>query len=363
MQTKESFSLLMNDFSKAINNANGKMDGRTFWPGSGGQLAASYIAIDANDILQKMSKLDMEKTNFTDLFRTPAKMRYVLTGNYMIGLKVLVRDKKISKEESINAVKDFFSVLEKLVDSDPFCLKGKNLVYNKKQLNQELDSIIFQKADETTKKTLPRLSVALDSLIWSEYYDVFIDAGLNLHGPYILKDRHILVVKDYFDLKPVEIWDSVKEFPFKRIKISLKYKPIDLKIDYLMHQTSTKPLAQNLVEWHAEAFDENGKSFLLQADSLEELTAKALQVSSNQVEYVNNLELLDKIRKGAEICYYQLKEFREFFDKKWFPPQEVFEAIEKRGLECWNKFDWRNKEKQHSTTVDWAKRYDPRESL
>jgi hypothetical protein len=363
MQTKESFSLLMNDFSKAINDAQGKMDGRTFWPGSGGQLSASYIAIDANDILQKMSGLEIEKTNFKELFKTPAKIRYVLTGNYIIGLKVLVRDKKISKEESINAVKSFFYALEKLVDSDPFCLKGKNLVYNKKQLKQKLSQISFQKADDQIKKSLPRLSVSLDSLIWSEYYDIFIDAGINVHGPYTLADGNILLIKDYFDLKPVEIWDSVKEFPFKSVKLFLKFKPIDLTIDYLMHETSTQALAPNLLEWHAEAFDEKGKSFLLQSDSFEELTAKTMQVSSKQVEYVNGLVLLDKIKKGAELCYYQLKEFREFFGKKWFPPKEVFDIIEERGLERWEKFDWKNKQKQHSATVDWAKRYDPREGL
>lgn len=363
MQTKESFSQMMTDFSKAIHNAQEKVDGRTFWPGGGGQLSASYIELDAWSISQKMLKINPKEIDAETLFGTPGKIRYVLTGNYIIGLKVLVRDKKISRQESINAVKPFFYALEQLVESDPFCLKGKNLVYNKNQLKEKLEKIDFKKADLQSKKILPRLSVSLDSLIWSEYYDVFIDAGVNIHGPYSLEDGSLLVVKDYFDLKPVEIWDSVKEFPFKRIKLFLKYKPIDIKIDYLMHVTSSQPLAPNLIGWHAEAFDETGKQFLLESDCFEELIAKAIALSSRQVEQVNSLELLDKIKKGAEICYYQLKEFREHFDKTWFPPKQVFDAIDKKGLECWKKFDWKNKEKEHSSTIDWAKKYDPREKL
>ena len=96
MQTKESFSQQMNDFHKVISACLKKMDGRTFWPGSGGQLAASYIEIDALDILRKVVAAKEKGVGAKQLFRSPTQIRYLLVGNYIVGLKVLIRDKKIT---------------------------------------------------------------------------------------------------------------------------------------------------------------------------------------------------------------------------------------------------------------------------
>jgi hypothetical protein len=274
-----------------------------------------------------------------------------------------VREKKITKKQSIDSIKNFFNALERLSPGDMFCLKGSNPVFSKKELSSELKGIIFNKADEEARKIIPRLGVSLDSLIWSEYYDIFIAAGMDIQGPFVLENGRILVIKDFFDLKPVEIWDSVKEFPAKRIRLFLKYNPIDLKIDYLLHETSSQPLSQNLFEWAVEMTDSKGKKTFLSSEDIPELTAKALEIVSKQTDFVNSLPRLEQIRKGAEICYYQSKELREFFNSSWKPPKEVFQAIESKGLEVWEKFDWKKKHDEHSSKADWIKRYDPREKL
>jgi len=348
----------MNEFLQSISLALGKTDGRTFWPGSGGQLTASYIAIDTLDIFTKLSKLKSKKSS-EFLFKTPTKIRYLLFGNYLVGLKVLIRDGKIEREVAQDSVKQLFSYLNGMVDSDPFCLNGTNLVRGEKNLQKTLEEVVFRKADSKAKKDISRLVVSLDSMIWALYYDVFIDAGMEYEGPYRLEDGSVLLIKDYFDLKPLGIWSTTKEFPFKEVKLFLKYKSIDLKIDCLLHETSSQSLSPNLLEYSVQV--SNGKSKkTVGYEEIDKLIYEAMEVVSTQTALVDKLKTIEKIYKGAEICYYQLKEFREAMGSAWKPPKEVFEQIDKRGLEVWEKFDWKNRQK--SGPVDWSKVYDLRES-
>ncbi len=354
----------MNDFFNSLNYAIEKTDSGTFWPGGGGQIGSPFVAIDAlalhNQLLElKKNKSASELTNF---FYNPSVIRYVVVGNFIIGLKVLIRDKKISLESAKESLEFFLDILDSKMDSDPFCVTGKNNWFSQKKVNILVQNLTFNSADEKEQTLISRMVIALNSLVWSFYYDIYVEAGFEFHGPYNIEfngKKYSLLIRDYHDLKPIDLWENAKKISNQSVKLYLLYSRVDIKLDYFMHELSDEPLRKNLAFYAIELTDSEGKKSFVQVNDCIEIIEEVEKTTFEQVNFVNKLDTIEKIKKGAMICFYQLKSFREKIGIDWKPSKEVFEAIDTKGLEKWEKFKARaNAISTGTANIDWSAKYD-----
>jgi hypothetical protein len=354
----------MSEFFKSLNFAIEKTDSGTFWPGGGGQIGSPFIAIDAFDLHQQLLELKKQKTaqELVDYFYNPSIIKYVAVGNFIIGLKVLIRDKKVNIESAKESLDFFLDILDAKMSKDPFCTTGANNWFKQDQINALLEELKFHEVTETNQGLMSRLVIALNSLVWSFYYDIYVESGFEFHGPYNVKhneENYSLVIRDYHDLKPTELWDNAKKFNFKSIKLYLLYSNVNISLDYFMHEISDEPLRTNLKCCVIETVDSFGKREFISIQDTLKISESAEKLTFDQVNFVNQLETLDKIKQGAMICYYQLKNFREKMNIDWKPPKKVFDAIDKKGLEKWEKFKARASTiSAGEANIDWSSKYD-----
>jgi len=354
----------MSDFFKSLNYSIEKTDSGTFWPGGGGQIGSSFIAIDALTFHNQL--LDLKKTKtareVADYFYNPSIIRYVAVGNFIIGLKVLVRDNKITLDLAKESLTFLFDILDAKMNSDPFCMSGKNDWYNKEQIDSLIKELTFEKVGEAEQKLVSRLVIALNSLVWSFYYDIYVESGFEFHGPYPVTyagKQYSLLIRDYHNLRPIELWDFAKKFDIKSVRVYLLYSGVNISLDYFMHEISDKTLRTNLESCSIEVTDSSGKTrFISVMDSLN-IAESAEKIAFDQVSFVNKLETIEKIKKGAMVCYYQLKNFRETLGVDWKPSKEVFDDIDAKGLDRWEKFKARaNSISAGKADIDWSAKYD-----
>ncbi|MDD4081923.1 MAG: hypothetical protein PHD05_00915 [Sphaerochaetaceae bacterium] len=358
------FSKNLDEMLDSISGSMGKVDRRTYWPATGSQLTGSYIELEALDIFNTLLPLDVLIINPFKLFKFPSKIRCLLAGTYLVGLKILIKEGKINREDAFLTIEKLFFLLAKMCKSDIFALNGSNLILSNG--DAELLSAKVQNVDSVIAKTVSRLIVSLDSLILSLYYDIFTNAGVDYHGPYKLADGDVLLVREYFDIKPIELWPSVSELPYARVRVSLRYAPIEIKLDYLMHQTADKPLLSNLKGVLVEVFDGQGNIQELSPQKMIELTTCLLGFIQKQTALINSLSILEKVKKGAEISHYQLKEFKEYFGESWLPSEEILNQINLRAIQVWEKYSIKSVESDKIpidkpvSPINWARIYDPR---
>ncbi|MFA6268531.1 MAG: hypothetical protein WCW13_05370 [archaeon] len=354
----------MTDFFTSLTNAIDKTDSGTFWPGGGGQIGSSFLKVDARDLHNQLQALKKNKTasEATTYFYNPSTIRYVAVGNFIIGLKMLIRDNIITLDSAKESLDFFFDILDQKVSTDPFCLNNKNIWFNKNQINQVLNEVNFKKVDLVEQTVVSRLVIALNSLVWSFYYDIYVESGFEFHGPYSVEyenNEYKLIIRDYHDLRPAALWEKANNFGYKSIKLYLLYSDVNIGIDYFMHEFSDKPLRTNLAFCAVETVDTAGNTKFFPINEVTPIAESAEEIAFEQVNYVNQLETIEKINMGARICYYQLKSFRDALGINWEPPQEVFDLIKQKGLERWEKFKSRaEKISAGVAKIDWGSKYD-----
>ena len=64
---------------------------------------------------------------------------------------------------------------------------------------------------------------------------------------------------------------------------------------------------------------------------IRELAEKLGEKAQKQAQFVNGLEIHDKIRKCAMAAYYGLKKFYLHFSDRWYPAEKLEEAFKSLG--------------------------------
>ncbi|GEM_PF-2315909 len=352
---------LPSEFLDSVENAVKNTDRATFWPGGGAQIAGSFIENDALELHNLLLQVQQRVTahEAAKFVYNPSVIRYVLAGNYVIGLKLLIRNKKLTLNQAEKSLDFFIELLGEKMADDPFCVAGRNYWFSKKQTEEILQKKKFEVATESAARVVSKAIIALNSLVWSLYYDIYIAAGCEFHGPYDVNyknQKFQLVIRDYFDLKPFDIWPDIQDYPFRSVTLYLLYSKTDIAVDFYMHDTSSKPLRPNLKFFYAEARDSNQKTVQIKPRELNRLIQTTIGFVDRQTKKINEMSIPEKILSGANICYYQLKDLKTAFNCDWHPTPETIFQIKKRGITVWNKYVQKNDDIHDST--DWKERYD-----
>lgn len=352
----------INKFVKAIEQSFEGLNPKTNWPLNGAQIDSYFDVDEGLDMYYRIKKLRETKTTkeIADMLPSPDVIRIFLQHNGIIGLKVAkkLNIDEISAEDRTNYTLFLFNVLREKVKGDIFCLDGKNSLLDEREVKEILNSTNWNLIEDAQdKRKISFLTVMGNNVVYTTFFDPYMTGGFYLHGPYSVSDKFgegaILVVRDYHDLCPKELWTDL-EMPYKKLKILAVYKNLDLKINFVNHPITRDSIGDKLIAYKIYLDDKE-----IDINKIDELTGLFHKISSTQTKKVNSWSDLDKVRMGAKIAFYLFKDFREKMGDRWIPENEIEQTIDKFGDEFIKKFAF--KENKIPDLEHWKRIFDPRE--
>jgi hypothetical protein len=166
---------------------------------------------------------------------------------------------------------------------------------------------------------------------WSFYWNYYGAAGYDIHGPYHpgAFEGSQMVVKDYFNPCPIELWPLAKEVPFKSAMLVQIYKDTDIKISFGNRIVNQGDLAGNNSHF---VFIVDGKQ-VTGLKTIQEIAQKIADITKRQTDYVNAMEKMDVVRMCAKLSFYIHKGFYLYFGKDWYPEADIEANIKALGRE------------------------------
>ncbi len=211
--------------------------------------------------------------------------------------------------------------LSKMVETMKLLKRGE--IFFEDDTNKILDDDEINKLQNSLNKnkdiSINKLITILTSYVYVIYshWDCY---SMEVHGPYKVKDG-IIIVRDFFNLRPQELFDITKDFPFDKIKIVTLYKNIDIKFDIYNHILTDRNLYEELKAYSIYFDDKIDNSRISETiDNAKKLT---LKIS----EKWNGMTKKEKAKMYVDEAYYGLKEFRKFLGKDWKTPQTITERL------------------------------------
>lgn len=343
---------IIDNFLLANKNCILTIDTRTVWPANVSQIEAYFSDIYSKIFFEKFKNNPKEFEKALNTLRM-FTIHNMLHHSKVAGLKVLKKFENypITQKEMVDFIVFMLNVAKKKSKGKLFCLNEDYKILDNKEINKINENLIWTKSsDLTTKKEIGNLIVSLDSLIWSLYFDPYRSAGSEIHGPYLV-DNYYILIRDYFDLNPKEIWPIKNKY--LSVKMYLKYpKDIGIKINFIDQVNSSKPLGKELISFSVLV---DGKN-VVSSSEINFLFKYFSILTESQSQKVNKLIPLEIIKKGAEIYYYSNRDFFKYYKEDWRPSREVYDRIDSWGLKFWNQY--KNSEK---VSINFfMKLFDPR---
>ena len=235
--------------------------------------------------------------------------------------------------------------IDRLVDiiscqriGDPFCENWKNIVWSDDKVEETLATCRFFDAQGPDRKQLRATVAKLNTTLW--HYCIFIQIGHRaysheFHGPYPLGGGESLLVREYYNLKPVEVWKFSSKMPFDRVTTLEVYRNIEIQVDAFGHlklsDSSPGNFPDNLQRFGMRIEGQN----LERIEELEALSAKCLGVLVTANSSVRSLAEEEKkqfwVKKLLDMRCFGLKPQKEILEEDWAPSNHVLGLVERTG--------------------------------
>jgi len=290
-------------------------DGRDYWPFHPVFLDSLVAPIMFKELLRIFHILESKGYTLTDIGKMIYSPTKIANYQYLWPIKTI---KTLTYDEKYELAKYFVKLLVILRNGEPFCEKGRNLVWSKRVLEQNLEKYkeYFIDTRENCKmvQLLSRLEGLLASYSEALYY-YMIDLSRMMHGPYFLENNSTAFVKEYLHLKAEDLWDVVSDFPFDHFKEIGIYRNIDITVFFMGHTHSKPPFPQAIEKFIILVDNKPIKNLDTLRDLYEkvkERTEKAAQVITEKLEDKDFL-----LKKGIDMFFYPLKPIYNEIGENW----------------------------------------------
>jgi hypothetical protein len=334
--------------------------GSDLWPLKPKQLFP-YIDMDqCLDLWTKFQELKKKGVTTKEIAVTigrPSLVRHLIANVACTGLKVAetLNIGDITRGDQTELVKNLIDILYEMTPDDPLCESGTNRIHTPQQIDDIINKTDWQETDEEKRKSIGTLNVDLVTLTWALYWPYFPSIGYETYGPYPVGHRGTLLVKDYYHLKPKLIWPEAVKIPFEHITLYQIFDTRDVQLTFSNRIVSQTNLFQT-DSFYAGVVD--GKT-VTDPKTVEAIAEQMATEAKNQTARVNDLTDVEKVKKGAQLSYYSLKEFYEKYFGHWFPEAIVDKTINKLGT----TFIDSGREQKDRTKEEAAAIFDPRISM
>jgi hypothetical protein len=313
--------------SQAMNNAGEIVP----WPLHLAQIGPYFSDIEAADLYQRLRGRiagGAADRDIGELF-VSASSGMSLLMDIIPGLK----DASISVAERLWFVDKIFDGLAAVETGDIFCADGGHRLMTGTEVSDALDASGWNGRGARWQSDLPRaafgLSGAAQALIWAQHFYGWTDIGFVIHGPYQARlpdgGDGQLVVRDFFDLRPVPVWPQSADIPVHRVVVSSLHDGTDhFAIDIFNHLLHARGLEASCVGVRVEV---DGIP-VTQAGEIGDLTKAVVDRVRRQHAIVTALSPVEVLTKFIESRYYALRRWRAGADQDdWRPPAEVVSRI------------------------------------
>lgn len=227
----------------------------------------------------------------------------------------------LSKEEGIDFIEKIVDILSHQRKGDVFCQDMKNILLSDNEVNQLVKDkeFIETKDNSEIEKALRGLTMSL----W--HYTILVQAGhraysQEFHGHYLVEKKKLLLIKDFFNLKPGKdadspIWNFSLKLPYDKIRVLEVYENAEIQIDMFNHYN----VSGDLVRFRVIAEDLN-----LTEEEIKTLSNICANVVSEGSRTIRDFSKSDWVKKIIELRYLWLKPHKDILGEDWSPPMNVY---------------------------------------
>ncbi|NIO44246.1 MAG: hypothetical protein GTN36_01675 [Candidatus Aenigmarchaeota archaeon] len=289
------------------------------WPIRAGRAKSLFKEEFATTIRKYFSEIKNKQIpiqSVADAFESPTRI-WRLTYHILGTLKKTGVPKQEIREIMLYLIK----MISLLKSDDVFNTTGCNLILTTQEIKKAEQDL--KAADLQTSREIHNLF----GLLWTYaecIYFVAHEAVVEIHGPY----HKSLVVREYKNLSPTDLWSDLNIFPYKHLKITTLYNDIELEFDvYNNSQLKKGDLVNCLKSYKIEA---DGKR--LETKEISRLSGWLAKQTYEMVKKVDSWNEKQQAKKYADIFWYILKPLADLLGEDWHVPQIVYEKIERGEL-------------------------------
>lgn len=293
-----------------------------FHPVEGDLYTAQYLMPILYQDLLKLEKKGFSGDKMARLLKAPSRIAQLAWLIASIGVADLTKKEKIDLTYRIVRLIAVFR-------QDPFCWDGRNILWSKEEVKGCLNKVKWTEVNKTSKQDAYRETInRLNGLAWlfcELLYSYIHGVGHEFHGPYLLQNEQILIVREYYDFKP-NFWSFTSKLPFNKVTVFGIYGKVDISFDFFNRSKTEENLAPYLRKVAVE-LDDKGK--FLNYRGIQQVIRHLEKISTIGVKEVGKLDRTALLKKTAETFFFIIKPIREKLGKDWLPPKGLYQSIEK----------------------------------
>jgi hypothetical protein len=282
----------------------------------------SFLKEYTKEFLDDLNELKKKGYSYEDvgkLFRNPSRLMRM--GHLLLkGAKL----SDFSIEEQRNLILELLKIVEKQKSGDIFNENKRNIILDSDELSKLIDGLSFIRVDTEKARLIQRLCGMLWAYSESPFF-VAHDIGMEEHGLYHYKGKNIMI-RDFFNLRPIELWPDCKEFSFNEIRVICVYNK-EFQVDFDVF-SNTYPNRGNVIEDLEEFYIEaDGKA--LEINEIEGIFESASKIMESISKKIESMSITDLAKKYADVYWYRKRPLRDALNKPWAPGEHIYELIDK----------------------------------
>lgn len=308
-------------------------DGQNTWPIEINSVVHLFMDLFFAEMQEDIGRLKaggLSDKEIAARFRTAARI-FRLIMPCVQGMKGLGIPIAQQREEVLYLL----SLIKHLKYGDLFNRDGKNTVLSPGEFACTVDTgkMIPTPPIPGKKNSLSLAVHKLCGVLWNYAETVcFKTHGLirEFHGPYGFPGcNDQVLIRDFYQLKPVELWSQCATVPYKKIRLITAYENSGMTIDIYNNVTIDTGCSfiSSLKSYFIEA---DGKC--LDIEEIEALTAVLSKVVIDITTIIQDQDWHFPAQKYAEIFWFSKKELRDDRHLDWQVPAVVRERIQTGAL-------------------------------
>jgi hypothetical protein len=312
---------LIEHFKQAIGEVWIK-DSQSTWPIDLNTVSHLFMDIFVTELLEDIQRI---KTNglvdqaISSRFKTSARVIRLIMP-CVLGMKAC----SMTTETIRKKVLYFLSLAKHLKYGDLSNRDGKNIVLAPGTLEDKGKMVTGDKSSSLAVHKLCAVLWNYAECLFFRTHGFFRE----FHGPYHFPgEKEEILVRDFIDLKPLELWKSSHPVECGNIRIVTAYRDLGMSID-IYNNVSINVSTTYVNSLKSYYIETDGK--MLDLDESDRLCKILSDVMLNITGEIETLEWRQLAKKYAEIFWYSKKELKDGRD--WRPPVTVHERIEKGEL-------------------------------
>lgn len=276
----------------------------------------------ANKLYQAIGILEQKKVSKEIVARSFSTVSALRTGISFLTADYAWTRKK--DKEKFRKIFDYLLDLLKIrVPKDIFSLNS-NLAHSTAEVEQILQEVQWGEANKEVAQLIGRLNVSLASLVFALFGDLYPQDSNETYGPYYLAGHETLIIRQFPEIKPVELWSNTKDFKYSNVKVYLIYQRIQFRTSFIgMHLVSSGDVISGLKRYAIQIDDRWFNS----EKEIKNLTEYFAQIAVEQSQILEKTDFEHLKIKALEWVGYKYKGMFELAGMDWRPGQDLLAKI------------------------------------